>query len=645
MTDQPEKPWTLPRKPLCVNRTAEIERATTAQLHALAGDGPALVQLSGARGIGKTTLAVHLAYLFRDDYPDGGLYLDAHGSDPRGMVPVEDLARQLLTQLGSREVPGVPEDRLAAARGALAGKRLLVVVDDVRTTEQLDGLLGDVAHAAVIVTSRSRLDALAFRHQFVRCDLPAFDIAAATELIGAVTGGAGVVPGDVVDLLWARCAGLPLALAVGAGRLAEEDDPRDFVDALALADLETDGDVSVPAVFDAIYHDLTGEEQHDYRVLSLVTGGDFGSAIAATVLGCSERGARRRVGRLVAKYLVEDRGARRYRFHHLVREHAAAIALAHGPVEAQDTVESSTVWLAERAVALDLSYAPRPIPESAAESYAAIGPAYPGAGAAEAAREFDDEWPNLVAAARNCADIGRSELARVVPMALYSFAYQTRRSGQLVELYRRALDLASDPALIWQLNRDLAGLHEQLGEGEQVVRFARAAIESGHGPGLASAWEWLGLGLEALGRYAEARAAFTEALAAVPLMNDAVHEERAKALLRMHFGRVALKENELGSVEGELLAARRFFAMNDRDAPNLARCGVFLGELFRLVGEASRAEAHWLESAALYERVAMPESSAETLDKLAGLYDELGRQADARAVRDRARELRNGDQA
>ncbi|SEP14640.1 NB-ARC domain-containing protein [Amycolatopsis saalfeldensis] len=626
MSDQSAAPWTLPRQPLCVNRVAEIGETSDAQVRALADGRPVLLQLAGARGIGKTTLALHLAYRFARDYPDGGLFLDAHGSDPRGLVPAADLARQLLAQLGtpSAEIPGAPEDRLAAARGALARKRILLVIDDVKMVEQLDGLLGDVSQAAVVVTSRSKLDALTVRHQFARFDLPAFDLGATAELIEALGGGSPEVPPEVINGLWRKCSGLPLALAVGGGLIVSgEDDPRDFVESFVLADLESDGDVSVSAVFDAIYLDLTEEEKRDYRLLGLAPGPDFGLPLAAAVLGGADREVRRRLARLVRKYLLEDRGAGRYRFHQLFREHAEGLAWEKAPDEAQDAVERATVWLAGRAVALDRGYAARPVPVGAEALYAAAEPA-PG-GMAAVAGEFGVEWESLVAGARGCADLGKPELAAIVPTALYSFAYQTRRSGALIDLYRRALDFAATAPVEWQLNRDLAGLHEQLGDGEEVLRFARAAADSGYGPGKASALEWLGLGNEQLSRFAEARTCLREALAAVPLMADPAQEERAAALLRMHSGRVAFKEGLLDEAVPEITRAGEYFAGQDKDTPNLARCEKLLGDIDRGKGDTRGAEAHWRTASALFERVAMPDSAAEVLEALAALAEAEGR--------------------
>jgi energy-coupling factor transporter ATP-binding protein EcfA2 len=638
VSQQPAVPWTLPRNPLFVNRVDEIADAETAQADAVADGKAALLYLTGRRGIGKTTLALHLAYLLRRDYPDGGFFLDAHGSEARVVVPPEDLARQLLLQHGTpaAEIPGARADRLAAARGALARKRVVLVIDDVQTVEQVSELLGDVTRSLVIVTGRSRLDPLKAMG-FTRTVLSGFDVRALGELIAAI-GGTGAVPEELVELLCAKCAGLPLALRIGAGHIISGDeDPHELVATLGLADLE-DEQLSVERVFDAIYHDLPDDQQADYRTLGALPVVDFGLAIVAEVFGGSEREARRRLAKLVHRFLIEDCGAGRYRFHHLIREHAGKWAAAHSPEQAQNVAERATTWLARRTIALDRAYTARPVPQGAEALYASIEPAHSGAEAA--AREFAVEWLNLLSAAHSCAEFGWPDLVVAVPAALYSFAYQTRRTATLIDLYRRALDFGGTAPIRWQLDRDLAGLHEQLGEGEATVQFAAAALETGFAPGRASACEWMGLGYESLGRFAEARDALTAAVAAVHLMADPAQERRAAALLQMHLSRVELKRESFDDAKLALNQAREYFAQDERDAPNLARCEELLGDLERKCGDDSAAAAQWLMACTIYERRAMPLNAADVLDKLGDLAEVRERQDAARTYRDRAKELR-----
>ncbi|WP_370935165.1 hypothetical protein [Amycolatopsis sp. cg13] len=639
MAVQSAAPWSLPPRPLpFVNRDSEIARIQDIRA-GKAGEG-VLLQLAGARGMGKTLLAVHAAYELREHYPDGGVFLDARGSDPQGMVPAADLARQLLVQLGVpyAEIPGAPADRLAVARGTAAGKRLLIVLDDLKAAEQLDGLLGDVSQAAVLVTSRGKLDALRFRG-FSRVALDPFDRQATAKLVNAFAGDPHAVAESVIDALWRKCAGLPLALAVGASRVVGgDDDPQAFVDDLALADLEQGGELSVRGVFDAIYQDLDEDRQRDYRVLSLVPGTDFGVPVAAEVLRCSPKDARNRLAGLSQACLLENRRAGRYGFHQLIREHAQELAHKEASDDSQEARERSVFWLAARAMALDSAYAARKTPEPVRMLSFAAEP-YSGS-AEEAAQEFDLEWDNVVAAARMCADLGRADLAAAVPTALYSFGYQTGRAAELVDLYTRALDFDNTPAVRWQLHRDLAGLYEDLCEGEESLSHARAAAESGHAPGTASALEWLGLACERLGRAEEARGYFRQALAAVPLMGDSHDESRARALLSMHEGRVAFKQGQLDEARPAATAARDYFVAHEKDLPNVARCEKLLGDIAAQAADLRAAEAHWSRAAGLFERSLMVKLAAGAVEALAQLAASEGRAAEAADFREQAARLR-----
>ncbi len=641
MPDQSE-PWMVPRRLLCVNRGKEIQHASSQQKRASARDEPTLIQLAGPRGIGKTVLAIHLAYQFQSAYPDGGLFLEAQGSDPQAAATVADLARQVLVQMGFAlsAIPGAEREVLAMARGATARKRMVIVVDDVRMLEQIEGLLGDISFAAVIVTTRSRLDALTTRQQFVRIDLSKFDVDATGALITAITGTR--FPVAVVHALQAKCAGLPLALAIGVGRIAaEEDDPERFVAELSLPDFEQDGEPSVAAVFDAIYHDLPAAEQRDYELLSVVPGPDFGIPVAAAALQASERDVRHTLQKLVARYLIEDRGKGRFRFHDLVREHASGLAWETSPDAARKAEKRSVSSLVYRAVALDRAYSRRAVPQGGQEFYDSVAVGHPEPMSAEvAATEFEADWSNFLAAARACADLRMDEFAVVIPAVLYTFAYQTRRAASLVDLYLRALDLARTDPLRWQLNRDLAGLHEQLGDGEAVLRYADAALHSGYQPGRASALEWHALGYELLGKFAEARASLREALDALPLMRDPVHEERGGVLIRMHDARISVKEGRSADVGAALAEACRYYVASG-DLPNVARCERLIGDLDYRQGLSREAEAHWLVADESYERARMLLAAAEVLDSLADLAEKEGEHDKAEQFRERAARLRS----
>src|SRR5882724_2841587 len=124
---------TLPKKPLCVDRVIELGHVDELAATAIANGTPFLLLLTGRQGIGKTTLATILGYRYAADFPDGVLYCDTQGSDPALMVGYDELARQLLVQLRQpwQAIPAGAPYLVTALRDATAGKRLLLLFDDV----------------------------------------------------------------------------------------------------------------------------------------------------------------------------------------------------------------------------------------------------------------------------------------------------------------------------------------------------------------------------------------------------------------------------------------------------------------------------------------------------------------------------------
>ncbi len=157
-----------------------------------AGAG-AVSLISGRAGVGKTALAVRLAHQIADRYPDGHLFLRLGGSGPHGTsVPTKDALALLLRALGA--VPAAPpesvEQSVAAYRGSLAGRRVLIILDDAGSSAQVRPLLPATPSCRVIVTSRGPLSGLAAGDGAHRMSLEAFSDAEAVSSL-ARAGAAG----------------------------------------------------------------------------------------------------------------------------------------------------------------------------------------------------------------------------------------------------------------------------------------------------------------------------------------------------------------------------------------------------------------------------------------------------------------------
>lgn len=207
----------------------------TAELAALDSAGE-LVLLTGPAGVGKTALALHWAQ--RPDCPDGALFADLRGFSASEPADPADILARFLIALGA-EVPDGLEARAAAYRSALAGRRMLVVLDNAASAEQVRPLLPR-AGVRTVVTSRYRLDSLVVGEGAAPLPVGPLPATDAIALLAALAGTHRLDrEPDAVRRLLAACDGLPLALRIAAARLATR--PNDPVSALAdrLADEST----------------------------------------------------------------------------------------------------------------------------------------------------------------------------------------------------------------------------------------------------------------------------------------------------------------------------------------------------------------------------------------------------------------------
>jgi DNA-binding SARP family transcriptional activator/tetratricopeptide (TPR) repeat protein len=329
------EPWV----PLCqlppapahfVGRRDLVDRLIR-ELRGPSGALVAVVTITGAPGIGKTALATVVAHAVREDFPDGQWYVRLGTADP------ERILGELLEASGvdSGMVPEGVERRAAALRSRLAGRRVLLVLDDVEAAAQVRPLLPGTAGAAVLVTSRNRLAGLAEVSGAARLE-PLTD-QDARELLSRLAGPERVRrEPDAAAELCSSCGGLPLALRIAAARLAAHPgwtvrrlasrlgDQRHRLDELAVDDL------SVRAGLDLSYHALDDAGQSALRHLAA-----FGNhPVAAWTAGVLAGGdGERVVSSLNAASLldgvgVDATGEPRYRLHDLVATYAAELAVA-----------------------------------------------------------------------------------------------------------------------------------------------------------------------------------------------------------------------------------------------------------------------------------------------------------------------------
>lgn len=303
----------------------------------------AIAALSGMGGIGKTALALHLAYEARARFPDGQLFMDLHGTgtqvEPVG--PAEVLSRFLrILGVGGDSVPPTLDERAELFRTLMSDRRALIILDNASDAGQVMPVLPGSPSCAVIVTSRRSLGALAgARH----VDLDVLSPAQSATLLERIVGRDRLArdPAALRDLP-SLCGHLPLALRIAGARLAAK---RHWSAATLVAHLSDErrrldefayGPMHVRAVFELSYQGLEEDEQRAFRRLSLVEVTSFPSWAAAALLDIGVPEADRLLETLVDAQLLQVAasdfaGRTRYRFHDLVRLFSREMSEAEDP--------------------------------------------------------------------------------------------------------------------------------------------------------------------------------------------------------------------------------------------------------------------------------------------------------------------------
>ncbi len=313
------------------------------QLDALLGDdvgGPpsavVISAIAGTAGVGKTALATCWGHRVRDRFPDGQLHVNLRGyAQSAPLRPIEALA-QFLRALGvaPEKVPDDVDEAASLYRSRIAGKRMLVVLDNARSVEQFRPLLPGTGESLVLVTSRDQLTGLVARDGAKRINLDVLSADEAGVLLARLLGADRVraEPGATAEL--ARlCAFLPLALRIAAAKLADDADTSiaDYVarmragDRLGALTIVGDEEAGTRAAFDLSYAALPVESRRLFRLLGLVPGPDVTAEAAAALADITTAEAGDQLDRLARAHLLDRPAPGRYAFHDLLRLYAAEL--------------------------------------------------------------------------------------------------------------------------------------------------------------------------------------------------------------------------------------------------------------------------------------------------------------------------------
>jgi tetratricopeptide (TPR) repeat protein len=582
----------------------------------------AIVAITGAAGVGKTALAVHWGHRLAGQATDGQLYVNMRGDAAATALRPAEALSQFLRALGvpAERIPGDVEEAAGLYRSMLAGRRMLVVLDNVASSQQVRPLLPGSGGCTVIITSRDRLTGLAATHGVGRLALDVLPSDEAIALLARLVGPARIAaePGQAAELV-GLCSGLPLALRIAAANLSD-DQARyigAYVEQLRSGDpfsaLEVTGDeqTGVRSAFGLAYQALDPAARTMFRLLGLMPGADISVEAAAALAGTtmSQRtqehqdiqmpagppaaeavlSAAALLGRLDSAHLVEEHAPGRFAMHDLLRQFASGLTGAGH--DAEDVAAARLRLLGYYLRSADKA-AKLISPDSVRIAVPDDGTGWPATAAgfgtaAEAMSWIDAERSNLVAIARQAAASGPHDVAWLLAEALHGYFWLRRHTAD------------------WQAVTAAGLAAAQLSGGEHCRASAH--------------WRLADVQLSA-GRYDQAIAGYRQA---ADLATRAGWPEVEGAAL----GNLGMLYRERGLLAQAVDCHTASLAIAERDgrtasqAANLSNLGIAyleLGELDRAAGVQERALQMHVEAGSKLR-------TARTMLNLAMVYHQLGR--------------------
>jgi transcriptional regulator with XRE-family HTH domain len=432
---------------------ADLDACLTAVTGPDGAPGPVVISaVSGTAGAGKTALAVHWAHRVAERFPDGQLYVNLRGFDPEQPVTATEALAGFLGALGATgpEIPLEETARAARYRSLLTNRRLLVVLDNAATEEQVRPLLPGSPSVMVLVTSRAALPGLVARDGARRFDLDLLPAGDAVALLRALIGDRVDAEPAATHALAQLCARLPLALRVAAELAAERPgmpltdlvaELADERDRLQLLDAGGDPRGAVASVLSWSYRHLPADTARMFRLAGLHPAQDWDRYAAAALTAATLGQASQLLGALARTHLIQPAGPGRYGMHDLLRAYARELAAGHDGEDGQHAALTRLFdhYLHTAATAMDTLHPadrhsrPR-IPESAI-------PVPPLTSPAEARGWLDAERAILVAVTAHTGRHGWPAHAARAHHGLGNAGHTTGDIGKARQQWKRALAL------------------------------------------------------------------------------------------------------------------------------------------------------------------------------------------------------------
>jgi tetratricopeptide (TPR) repeat protein/transcriptional regulator with XRE-family HTH domain len=561
--------------------------------------------ISGTAGVGKTALALRWAHDAAGHFPDGQLYVDLRGYGGGHPVAAAEALAGLLRTLGlaGLDIPDGTEERAAAYRSLLAGKRVLVVLDNACRAAQVRPLLPGTAGCAVLVTSRDSLAGLVAREGASRLELGLLPLEEAVDLLRELIGARVTEDPSAAAALASYCSRLPLALRVAAERAAVypdlslaslADQLADLRKRLSWLDAGGDEQTAVQSVLSWSYQQLDSAAARAFRLLGQHPGPDFDSYAAAALTETTHEDAARLLDRLARAYLIESSGTARYSMHDLLRAYAHKLATSDG--QSGDGADNHSgqrraaltrlfdYYLRTTVAAGDTLFA---VQRPQRPTAPATGICAPVSSTVSAWEWLEAEFANLFAATALMAEDGWPGHASRLVSAIFPYLERTGRAAEAIGIHSRALRAC-------RLNGDSTSEAMVLANlGYIFLMQGRYAKSAGHLQQAMTLFRQVG----------------DQAGEATTLSNLAVVERRSG-----HYQQAAVHQSQA------LALARQ---NGDRWGESLALTR--LGGVERRIGHYDQAFGHIQRALALSRQICDPIGEAEALTRLGVVEQYLGR--------------------
>jgi tetratricopeptide (TPR) repeat protein/transcriptional regulator with XRE-family HTH domain len=600
-------------------RTAHLDRLT-AVLDAAAAGSPAPVVISaiaGTAGIGKTALAVHWAHRVRHRFPDGQLYVNLRGFHPSGSVvrPAQAI-RGLLEALDvpRQRIPGDLDAQAALYRSELADRRMLVVIDNARDAEQVRPLLPGAPGCFVLVTSRNLLTSLVAVEGALPLTLDLLTVDESRQLLARRLGADRLsAEPEATEEIIARCARLPLALAIVAARAATNPgfplraiagELRDADNRLdVLADEDPAGDLR--AVFSWSVATLSDPAARMFRLLGLHAGPEVSAAAAASLAGLPADEVRPLLTELSRAHLIVEAAPGRYTLHDLLRVYAAELAEAAEPRERRRAaVHRLLDHYLYTAHAADRRLDPLRDTFEVTEPQPGVVPERP-ADYQEAMTWFTTEHPVLITAVGQAAASGFDVHAWQLARAVNEFLVRRGHWRDWIDTQHVALAATrrlADSSAEANAHRSLARAYTRLGRYEDAHTHYKLALDlfvaAGDVAGQAHTHNSIAEVWEHLGRYSDA---LDHARQAVELHRGAGHRRGEAGALN----NVGWYHAQLGDYRPALESCEQALALMEELGDRYAVASVLdsLGYAHQRLGDHDRALARYHRSLSLFREL------------------------------------------